>query len=158
MADRFALTVRLAGEADPARRALVVRRRLEFEANPAGFRERHAARTAALASQIETGRQRLAEVKLTAAAQTLAADLAREHYLAGHRGDLALGKAARARAALMGLSEAGPAEVRAVADLALSGRRRPAPAKRPARIQVTLVEQAEKTERHQEISEELPRI
>ena len=146
LADRFALTVHLAGESEPARRALVVRRRLEFEADPYGFRSLYAARTAALAGRIAAGRERLKDIRLTAQAQALAADLAREHHLAGHRGDLALGKAARARAALEGLAEAGPAEIRAVADLALAGRRRPAPARRPARIQVTMMERAEKKE------------
>ena len=146
LADRFALTVHLAGEPEPARRALVVRRRLEFEADPARFRDRYAERTLALAGRIKEARGRLAEIRLTARAQALAADLAREHHLAGHRGDLALGKAARARSALLGLAEAGPAEVRAVAELALTGRRRPAPTRRPARIQVTMMERAEKKE------------
>ncbi|MDR2726218.1 MAG: VWA domain-containing protein, partial [Candidatus Adiutrix sp.] len=146
LADRFALTVHLAGEADPARRAQVVRRRLEFEADPAGFRGRFQAATAVLAESIKAGRRRLMDIRLTGPAQAMAADLAREHRLAGHRGDLALGKAARARAALLGLDEAGPAEVRAVAELALSGRRRPPPPKRPARLTVTFAERAEKKE------------
>lgn len=145
LADRFALTVHLTGEAEPARRALVVRRRLEFEADPRGFRARQADRTADLARRIAAGRRRLAETEITAPAQALAADLAREHHLAGHRGDLALGKAARARAAFLGLPSAGPPEVKAVAPLALAGRMRPAPARR-AKIQVTLVERADKQE------------
>ena len=146
LADRFALTVNLAGEADPARRSQVVRRRLEFETDPAGFRRRAASRTAELAARIQSARRRLGAVNLTGPARALAADLAGRHRLAGHRGDLALIKAARARAALLGLAEAGPAEVRAVADLALAGRRRPPPPKVPARIQATVVERAEKKE------------
>src|SRR5207248_4089097 len=49
--DRFGLTVQATASQDPAERAEVVRRRLAFEADPAGFVTRFSADTAALASQ-----------------------------------------------------------------------------------------------------------
>jgi magnesium chelatase subunit D len=82
-------------------------------------------------------------LELTDPARELAARLAAHNRLAGHRGDLALARAARARAAWHGLAAAGPAEVLAVADLVLAGRRRPAPARDPGRIRLERVERAE---------------
>ena len=62
--DRFGLTVQVTASQDPAERAEVVRRRLAFEADPAGFADRFAADTAALADQVAVARARLPRVEL----------------------------------------------------------------------------------------------
>jgi len=143
LADRFALQVHLSGEADPAKRAEVVRRRLAFEADPAAFRARYAPRSQALARSIREARELLNEIEFSEPARELIARLALVDRLAGHRGDLALAKAARARAALLGLEMVSPREVLDIAALVLSSRRRPAPTRGPARIKVERVEKAD---------------
>ena len=143
LADRFALTVHLSGESDPARRAEVVRRRLAFEADPAAFRAKYAERTAGLASMILKARALLMEIEFSESARELISRLAISDRLAGHRGDLALAKAARARAALQGLEAVGPREVLDIADLVLPSRRRAASPKSPVRIKIARVEKAE---------------
>lgn len=143
LADRFALRVNLSGESDPAKRAEVVRRRLAFEADPLAFRAEYAPRTEALARSIREARALLNEIEFSEPARELIARLAVVDRLAGHRGDLALAKAARARAALLGLEMISPREVLDIAGLVLSSRRRPAPAQGPRRIKVERVEKAE---------------
>ena len=143
LADRFALSVTLAGEADPALRAEVVRRRLAFEADPAAFRRRYAEDTSALTRNIKEARELLPEIEFSEPARELIARLAVTERLAGHRGDLALAKAARARAALLGLDLVSPREVLDIAALVLPSRRRPAPARGPAKIQIERLERVE---------------
>src|SRR5213079_3375786 len=57
--DRFGLTVEAAAPRDPAQRAEVVRRRLAYEADPAGFAVRWAGETGRLAAQVAAARERL---------------------------------------------------------------------------------------------------
>lgn len=143
LADRFALRVNLSGEPDPAKRAEVVRRRLAFEADPFSFRVEYAPRTEALARSIREARALLNEIEFSEPARELIARLAVVDRLAGHRGDLALARAARARAALLSLEMVSPREVLDIAGLVLSSRRRPAPAQSPRRIKVERVEKVE---------------
>ncbi|MDR0882076.1 MAG: VWA domain-containing protein [Candidatus Adiutrix sp.] len=143
LADRFALSVTLTGELDPAQRAEVVRRRLAFEANPRGFRRRYAAETAALTRAVQAARELLPEIEFSDQARELVARLAVVDRLAGHRGDLALAKAARARAARLGLKLVSPREVLDIAGLILASRRRPAPAQVAARVKLERVEKAD---------------
>ncbi|MFY9927393.1 MAG: ATP-binding protein, partial [Streptosporangiaceae bacterium] len=60
--DRFGLTVQVTASHDPAERAEVVRRRLAYEAAPAGFADRFAGETAELAGQVAAARERLPRV------------------------------------------------------------------------------------------------
>lgn len=147
LADRFALTVTLAGETDPRLRAEVVKRRLAFEADPASFYQKYAAQTKALAQSIQEARAQLARIQISPTAAELITRLALTDRLAGHRGDLALAKTARARAAWLGRSEVGPSEVLDIAALVLSSRRRQAPAGESLRIKVERVEKAEAGEK-----------
>ena len=66
--DRFGLTVQVTASHDPAERAEVVRRRLAYEADPAGFADRFAGETAELAGQMAAARDRLPRVELPDAA------------------------------------------------------------------------------------------
>lgn len=143
LTDRFALRVDLSGERDPAKRTEVVRRRLAFEADPSAFRAEYTPRTEALARSIREARALLNEIEFSEPARELIARLAVVDRLAGHRGDLALAKAARDRAALLGLEMISPREVLDIAGLVLSFRRRPAPVQDPRRIKVERVEKVE---------------
>jgi magnesium chelatase subunit D len=147
LGDRFALSVTLTGEADPKLRAEVVRRRLAFEADPIGFRQQYAPATEELARSIREARARLARVEFSVEARMLIARLAAADRLAGHRGDLALAKAARAQAALAGLATVTPRQVLDIAGLVLAARRRPAQPQDSLRVKVERVEKAEAQQR-----------
>lgn len=143
LADRFALTVNLGGELEPSARMKVIRRRLAFEADPIAFRAEYAGRTEALAREIAEARLKLPQVGYRREARELIARLAVTDRMAGHRGDLALAKAARALAALMGLNEVGPGLVLDISALVLNSRRRPAPARPPLRLAIKKAEKAD---------------
>jgi magnesium chelatase subunit D len=146
LADRFAMTVELTGEADPGLRAEVVRRRLRFEADPAGFRAEYAGASDRLRREIAKAREFLPKIVLGEKARGLIARLAGRNRLAGHRGDLALARAALARAALLDLESVGPAEIMAVAGLILPSRSRPAPAAERVLIKAAKAEKAGRRE------------
>jgi len=125
LTDRFALAVRVKGEDDSAARTEIIRRRLAYEADPSAFRRSWFDETEALRRRIVAARERLTGLSLTPAARQLIADLVRRAGAKGHRADLALARAARAKAAWEGLGEAGEDQVAAVADPALAFRRAP---------------------------------
>lgn len=120
--DRFGLCVDVSGETDLQRRALIVRRRLDFERDPRAFIEHFRAAEERLGADIR--RARSAHVQLSAGTYELIAQVAQVSGAAGHRAELTLAKAACALAALRGNAEAGRAEVTAVTDLVLAHRAR----------------------------------
>lgn len=128
--DRLALTINVQGERDWATRAEIVRRRLEFEADPHQFRQKYQPATAELAARVARARALLPRAALTPSARRLVVELAQKARVAGHRADLALTRASLALAALNGRRLAGEAEVKTVAPWALNGRERP-PRERP---------------------------
>ncbi|MDR2612339.1 MAG: ATP-binding protein, partial [Deltaproteobacteria bacterium] len=99
LADRFAMTVELRGEGDPALRALIVRRRLEYEADPVSFRDSFREESRRLSEGIAGARAVLPALEISPEARACAAALARAAGAAGHRADISLCLAARARAA-----------------------------------------------------------
>ncbi|RCW63118.1 ATP-binding protein [Pseudorhodoferax soli] len=138
--DRLGLCVRLANVADPAERQAIVRARLQFEADPAAFRTRHAAAQAALAERLAMARARVLgpeALPWSDAVLQAAGALCVQAEVDGVRADLVLLRAARALAAWQGDAEVTPAHVQAVAELALVHRRKPgvaapAPSSAPA--------------------------
>ena len=123
LADRFALTVRVTGETDPALRKEIVRRRLAFEADPIGFRRAWSAESRRLARRLAISRRRLPEIGFSPAAERMVSGLVRDSGARGHRGDLALARAARSLAAWENKSRVEAWHVSAVADLVLNSRR-----------------------------------
>jgi magnesium chelatase subunit D len=129
LADRFALSVTLTGESDPKLRSLIVRRRLEFEKDPLAFREKYKEKSRKITERIIKAREILPFLSISALARERAADLARRAGAAGHRADLALCLAARAKAAWEDSplnEEIGPEWVDRVELLIIPGRRRAA--------------------------------
>ena len=122
--DRFGLGVEVRAPSDPAERAEIVRRRLAFEADPAGFVAGWASHEEALRSRIAAAREHLLGVRLperellriTGACASLGID--------GARGDIVTARTAQALAALEGADEVTEDHVRRAAPLALSHRRR----------------------------------
>ena len=134
--DRFALVVQVEAEADVAVRSEIVRRRLDFEADPIGFRQKWAQANERLALGLVEARRRLKEISLTAEARGLIVELVRKARARGHRGDLALARGALALAAWQGEDRANGEQVLAMADLVLDSR-----LVRPRSAVVSLTEQ-----------------
>lgn len=121
--DRFGLVVDVADLADPADRAEAVRRRLAYEADADAFAAAWQEADRAEAERIEQARRRLPQVRVSddllgaVSARCLAAGVE------GLRADLTLCRAACAWAAYQGRAEVEPADLDAVAELALAHRR-----------------------------------
>jgi len=122
--DRFGLTVQVTASQDWAERAEVVRRRLAFEADPAGFVTRFGEDTAALAGQVAAARDRLPGVDLPDAALRQICAVCGAFGVDGMRADLVTARTAIALAAWHGRDVVTEEDIRTAARLALPHRRR----------------------------------
>ncbi|MEV6212173.1 putative cobaltochelatase [Kitasatospora sp. NPDC051914] len=122
--DRFGLTVEIAATRDPQERAEVVRRRLAYDADPAGFAERFAGEERALAERITAARELLPKVELTDAALRQITAVCAAFEVDGLRADIVMARTAVALAAWAGRTEVLEEDVRKAAQLALPHRRR----------------------------------
>jgi magnesium chelatase subunit D len=132
--DRFGLTVDVHASRDVDVRADVIRQRMAFEADPAGFAERHAEADADLARRIATARAAVASVALPDSELRRIAALCAAFDVDGMRADLVVARTAVAHAAWRGTdasaSEAtgkitvAEEDIRVAAELALPHRRR----------------------------------
>jgi magnesium chelatase subunit D len=122
--DRFGLTVQVTASHDPAERAEVVRRRLAYEAAPAGFADRFAGETAELAGQVAAARDLLPRVELPDAALRQICAVCGAFGVDGMRADLVTARTAIALAAWNGREVVTEEDIRVAARLALPHRRR----------------------------------
>jgi len=129
--DRFGLTVEVAATREPSERAEVVRRRLAYEADPAGFATHWAADDAELAKQIAAARERLPHVVLGDQALREITSVCAAFDVDGLRADIVTAKAAMALAAWAGREDVTTDDVRTAARLALPHRRRRTPFEAP---------------------------
>ncbi|MBB4910962.1 putative cobaltochelatase [Actinophytocola algeriensis] len=129
--DRFGLTVEVAAARDVDARTEVIRRRLAFEADPAGFAARWAPEDTALAQRIVTARAALPSVRLPDKELRRIAALCASFDVDGMRADLVVARAAVAHAAWRGAAEVEARDVEAAARLALPHRRRRDPFDEP---------------------------
>jgi magnesium chelatase subunit D len=125
--DRFGVTVEVRGNADPAERVEVIRRRLAYEDDPEGFAAAWAGPDAALTGRIAAGRRRLPGVRLDDGLLQRIAAVCAAFAVDGLRGDIVTAKAALALAAWEGRDAVELADVRRAALLALPHRRRRGP-------------------------------
>lgn len=134
--DRFALVVDVSAPADPGIRAEVLGRRLAFDADRGAFLATWRDAQTTLSAQLTDSRLRLPEI---ATPPTLLHYIARritEHGVRSLRADLAVVRASRAYAALLGAQTATEAHVDTVLPLALAhrlpaGQRPPSPPPSP---------------------------
>lgn len=122
--DRFGLTVEVAAPREPGLRAEVVRRRLAFDADPAGFTRRFAGEQSDLAARIRAARALLPRVELTDWALEKIATVCAGFEVDGMRADIVTARAATAHAAWSGRTRVTREDIRAAARLALPHRRR----------------------------------
>lgn len=129
--DRFGLTVDVAASRAVDVRMAVVRRRLDYEADPAGFAARYAAADRAEALRIRDAVDRLAQVRLDDAELRRIAALCAAFDVDGMRADLVVARTATAHAAWRGAEAVAEEDVRVAAELALPHRRRRDPFDEP---------------------------
>ena len=125
--DRFGLTVEAAAPRDAGQRAEVVRRRLSYDAGPAGFATRWQAAEGELARRIVAARRLLPQVILPDGVLRQVASVCAAFEVDGMRADLVTARAAVAHAAWQGRLEVTADDVRTAARLALPHRRRRQP-------------------------------
>ncbi|MFM2110338.1 MAG: hypothetical protein RLZZ372_1262 [Pseudomonadota bacterium] len=141
--DRFGLHARIRTLRDVTQRVEVVQRRLAFEADAAAFIKKFTRSQTKLRKQLQAAIELRPKVTLSADGLALAATLCDRLAIDGHRGELAVCRAAVALAALQQSAEAGREHVAKVAPLALAHRLRKDPLETTAddeRVQRVLAE------------------
>jgi magnesium chelatase subunit D len=122
--DRFGLTVDVHASRDVDVRVEVVRQRMAFETDPAGFVQRYAAADAELVDRITAAREKVAAVTLPDSELRRIAALCAAFDVDGMRADLVVARTAVAHAAWRGDDTVTEDDVRVAAELALPHRRR----------------------------------
>ncbi|NGO46353.1 putative cobaltochelatase [Streptomyces ureilyticus] len=122
--DRFGLTVEVAASREPDQRVEVVRRRLAYDDDPAGFAARWADEEAAVRARIVAARELLPSVRLGDAALRQIAATCSAFEVDGMRADIVMARTATALAAWAGRTDVLAEDVRQAALLALPHRRR----------------------------------
>ncbi|MQS08451.1 ATP-binding protein, partial [Streptomyces alkaliphilus] len=122
--DRFGLTVEVAASREPAERVEVVRRRLAFDADPAGFAARWAGPEEEVRARITTARDLLPLVELDDTALLRIAAVCAAFEVDGMRADIVTARTAATLAAWDGRTSVTAGDVRRAALLALPHRRR----------------------------------
>jgi len=122
--DRFGLAVDVAAPRDPHVRAEIVRRRMAFDADPAGFTARWAERDAEWSRRVVSARELAAQVVLSDDALVSIAEVCAAFDVDGMRADLVTARTAIAHAAWHDRREVTREDIAAAARLALPHRRR----------------------------------
>ncbi|MFI9805483.1 putative cobaltochelatase [Streptomyces sp. NPDC052301] len=141
--DRFGLTVEVAASREPDQRVEVVRRRLAYDDDPAGFAARWAEEEAAVRQRIVAARQLLPQVRLGDGALRQIAATCAAFEVDGMRADIVMARTATALAAWAGRTDVLAEDVRQAALLALPHRRRRNPFDAPGLDEDTLDETLE---------------
>ena len=122
--DRFGLAVDVHASREVAVRSAVIRRRLDYEADPAGFAARYTADDSDLAQKITAARARVNDVDLSDRELNRIAALCAAFDVDGMRADLVVARTAVAHAAWRGADSVSEEDIRVAAELALPHRRR----------------------------------
>jgi magnesium chelatase subunit D len=122
--DRFGLTVDVHASRDVDVRADVIRQRMAFEADPAGFADRYVAADADLARRVAAARDAADSVCLPDNELRRIAALCAAFDVDGMRADLVVARTSVAHAAWRGADTVAEEDIRVAAELALPHRRR----------------------------------
>ncbi|WP_313675009.1 VWA domain-containing protein [Mycolicibacterium sp.] len=122
--DRFGLAVDVSASRDVPVRTAVIRARLDYEADPAGFAARHAAADTELAQRVAAARGMVGSVRLPDSELHRIAALCAAFDVDGMRADLVVARTAVAHAAWRGAQTVAEEDIRVAAELALPHRRR----------------------------------
>ncbi|NKY59620.1 VWA domain-containing protein [Nocardia flavorosea] len=156
--DRFGLTVDVAASRDVDVRMSVVRRRLDYEADPAAFAAAYAPADAEIADRILTARDRLPGIALDDVELRRIAAVCASFDVDGMRGDLVVARTATAHAAWCGRDAVTADDVRIAAELALPHRRRRDPFDEPGitpeQLDEAMTEAADQADRPESTEEQ----
>ncbi len=122
--DRFGLTVEAAAPRHSQARAEVIRRRMAFDADPAGFAAEYAEADTKLRRRIEQAKSQVGQVVLTEPVLEKIAEVCAAFEVDGLRADIVTARAAAAHAAWQGRARVNRGDIRQAALLALPHRRR----------------------------------
>lgn len=125
--DRFGLVVEIRGEQDIRLRSELIRRRMDYEKNPAEFCRVWESEQTALREQVQLAQERLHSVLIPDSLYEDAAKIGVALQVDGHRSDITLLKAACTLAAFEGSTEATRAHLIRVAPMVLTHRMRRMP-------------------------------
>ncbi|MGH7882847.1 MAG: ATP-binding protein, partial [Candidatus Dormibacteraceae bacterium] len=120
--DRFGLCVDVGGIDQLEQRVEVIRKRTEWEENPARLMAEHSATEDQLRRQIAEGMSSYPGVQISASILRLIAQISLALEVEGHRADLVCARAAQVQAAGRGRSEVTPEEVGEIAELVYAHR------------------------------------
>ena len=121
--DRFGFNVALSGQTLPAERGQIIRRRLDFDTDPAAFCAQWAPAQAALRERCTQARARLDSIALDDQALARITERCFAAGVDGLRADLVWLRGARAHAAWRGAAAIEQEDIDAVAEFALRHRR-----------------------------------
>ena len=125
--DRIALQVKVKGVEDIQGRMEIVKRREEFNQNPAAFREKYKAQQEELRKKIERARELLKDVNITPEQLELIAKISLSFGVDGHRADIIIERTAKALAAWNGRLNVEIEDIIKAAEFALPHRMRKRP-------------------------------
>ncbi len=120
--DRFAHSVVIRGVSDPAERAEIIRRTIEFERDPEAFCRSFEDRQRELADRITNAQKALNSVHYTQFDLYSIAELTTSFKLEGHRADIVILKTARALAAFENRQEITQTDISRAAEFAIPHR------------------------------------
>ena len=129
--DRFGLAVEVEGTLPPSERREVVRRRIDFEADPYRFMDQWQDAEEQERQRLFNSRQLLPQVQVSADILELITDICAAYEVDGMRGDIVMYKTASTIAAYEGRTEASAEDVKEAAVLALLHRQRRQPFQQP---------------------------
>ena len=122
--DRFGLAVAIVGEADPALRVELLKRRESFDHCPEIFNAAYREGERALAQRLKAARERLPEVMIADHLIAFITEICSRNHVAGHRADIVIARTARAFAAWDGRCDVVADDILKVAPMALLHRMR----------------------------------
>ncbi len=125
--DRFGLYVDVAGEPDPDRRAEIIRRRMDYERDPAAFCEKWRGESDALRCRIARARALLEDVAADGEIRRMAGEYAQRAGTQGNRCEVVLIRTAAAIAAWGGRDYVNAEDLKEAAVYVLPHRRRQEP-------------------------------
>lgn len=125
--DRFGLMVRLGQQISPEQRERIVRSRLHFDRDPHGFITLYQSAQQQLIERLAAARARVAALPLSDALYRQVSQLCHAAAVEGVRADLVMLRAATAHAAWQGHDAVSEDDVRAIAELVLTHRRKSNP-------------------------------
>ena len=124
--DRFGLCVEVQAVTDKDKRILMMERREAYDSDPEAFIESFSPENAKTAALIVESMERLSSVRMPDALRALCSEIAIENNVSGHRADLVIEQASRALAAWRDNPEVTVEDIKDVAVMALTHRKREA--------------------------------